>query len=78
MGAAVATVISYAIAGLFACFLYRPTWRSGWMMIKALLVPFRSLAYLVNRGGGKGEGGAGNGRDGGAGRNNVNVDGKDE
>lgn len=84
MGAAVATVISYAIAGLFACFLYRPTWRNGWMMIKALLVPFRSLAYLVKRGGGRGEGGAGNGRDdageseggtgmdGGADRNNEN------
>ena len=50
MGAAVATVISYAIAGLFSCFLYRPTWHTGWMMIKALLVPFRSLAGLVRRG----------------------------
>lgn len=50
MGAAVATVISYAVAGLFACFLYRPTWRNGWMMIKALLVPFRSLALLAKRG----------------------------
>ena len=44
MGAAVATVISYAVAGLFACFLYRPTWRNGWMMVKALLVPFRACA----------------------------------
>lgn len=50
MGAAVATVISYATAGLFACFLYRPTWRTGWMMIKALFVPFRSLAGLVRKG----------------------------
>jgi len=49
MGAAVATVISYAAAGLFACFLYRPTWRNGWMMIKAIFVPFRSLAGLVKR-----------------------------
>ncbi len=49
MGAAVATVISYAAAGLFACFLYRPTWRNGWMMIKALFVPFRSLAGLIKR-----------------------------
>jgi len=64
MGAAVATVISYAVAGLFACFLYRPTWRSGWMMVKALLVPFRSLAHIVKRAGGKGGDGAG--RDSGA------------
>jgi hypothetical protein len=49
MGAAVATVISYAVAGLFACFLYRPAWHNGWMMIKALLVPFRSLGYMVKK-----------------------------
>ncbi len=49
MGAAVATVISYAAAGLFSCFLYRPTWRNGWMMIKAIFVPFRSLAGLMKR-----------------------------
>ena len=55
MGAAVATVISYAAAVLLACFLYRPTWRIGWMMIKALLVPFRSLALLAGRGGGRDE-----------------------
>lgn len=55
MGAAVATVISYAAAVFFACFLYRPTWRNGWMMTKALLVPFRSLALLARRGGGKDE-----------------------
>jgi PST family polysaccharide transporter len=47
MGAAVATVISYALAGLLACFLYRPAWRNGWMMIKALFVPLRSLARLA-------------------------------
>jgi hypothetical protein len=55
MGAAVATVISYAVAGLFACFLFRPTWRNGWMMVMALMVPFRSLAFLVRRGGDKDE-----------------------
>ncbi len=64
MGAAVATVISYAIAGLFSCFLYRPTWSNGWMMIKALLIPFRALAHMAKRGGGKSNGGAG--RDSGA------------
>ena len=55
MGAAVATVFSYAVAGLFACFLYRPTWRNGWMMIKALLVPFRALALLAGKGRGRDE-----------------------
>ncbi len=64
MGAAVASVISYAVAGLFACFLYRPMWRNGWMMIKALMVPFRSLALLARRGRAKGEGEADNTDDG--------------
>ncbi len=63
MGAAVATVVSYAAAGLFACFLYRPTWRCGWMMVKALLVPVRTAASLV-RGSGRGSGGAKGGRGG--------------
>ena len=76
MGAAVATVISYAMAGLFACFLYRPAWRNGWMMIKALLVPFRSLVHLVKRGGGKGGSGAGRGS--GAVGTNENDNGYDE
>jgi O-antigen/teichoic acid export membrane protein len=67
MGAAVATVISYAAAGLFACFLYRPARRNGWMMIKALLIPFRALAHMVKMGG-----------DDGAGGNNKNGNGHDE
>ena len=67
MGAAVATVISYAFAGLFACFLYRPARRNGWMMIKALLIPFRALAHMVKKGGENGAGG-----------NNENGNGHDE
>jgi O-antigen/teichoic acid export membrane protein len=51
MGAAVATVISYAVAGLLVSFLYKPTWRNGWMMIKALLVPFRLIVSLLGKGG---------------------------
>ena len=74
MGAAVATVISYAVAGLFACFLYRPAWRNGWMMIKALLIPFRAVAHLVKRGRGEGGAGTGNGTVG----NNENGNGHDE
>jgi PST family polysaccharide transporter len=49
MGAAVSTVISYAIASLFVCFLYRPAWHNGGMMIKAIFVPVRSLARLAGR-----------------------------
>jgi O-antigen/teichoic acid export membrane protein len=65
MGAAVATVISYAMASLFACFFYRPAWGNGWMMTKALFVPLRSLAHLAGRigGGTSGKGGSGEGDD---------------
>jgi O-antigen/teichoic acid export membrane protein len=56
MGAAVATVISYALASLFACFLWRPAWNNGWMMVKALFVPLRALARLATgRSGGESE-----------------------
>jgi PST family polysaccharide transporter len=55
MGAAVATVISYAMAGLFACFLYGPARRNGWMMVKALFAPIRSLALLVRKAGAGGK-----------------------
>jgi hypothetical protein len=46
---AIATVISYAIDSHFACFLFPSTFRSGWMLTKALLIPFRfkqNLTYL--------------------------------
>jgi O-antigen/teichoic acid export membrane protein len=49
MGAAVATVVSYAFEGLFACFLYRPVRRNGWMMLKALAMPFRYLLGFLKR-----------------------------
>jgi O-antigen/teichoic acid export membrane protein len=49
MGAAIATVVSYGLAGTFCCFLYRPAWRNGWMMLKALLIPFRALGRLAGR-----------------------------
>jgi len=39
MGAVVATLISYAVAGVFACFLYRPLFRTGRMLIKAMVWP---------------------------------------
>jgi O-antigen/teichoic acid export membrane protein len=47
VGAAIATVISYAIASHFACFFFPPTFRSGWMLTKALLIPFRIRQNIV-------------------------------
>lgn len=49
-GAAIATLISYAISSYICCIVYPPTAKTGgWMLTKALLVPFRwqqNLAYL--------------------------------
>jgi len=41
MGAAIATVISYAIAGYFSCLVYQPTQPMFIMLSKALLIPVR-------------------------------------
>ncbi len=48
-GAAVATVISYASAGYFACFVHPKTREAAWMMSRALAVPVRALAALLRR-----------------------------
>jgi O-antigen/teichoic acid export membrane protein len=40
-GAAIATVISYAVAAYFACIFYPPMFKTGWMLTKALCIPFR-------------------------------------
>lgn len=40
-GAALATVISYGVASHIACIFYPPMFNSGWMLTKALLIPFR-------------------------------------
>jgi len=53
-GAAVATVISYAAAGYFACFIHPKTREAAWMMSKALVVPLRSLVGAL-RSMGRGE-----------------------
>lgn len=49
-GAAIATLISYGISTYVTCIVYPPTAkRGGWMLTKALLVPFRwrqNLIYL--------------------------------
>lgn len=49
IGAALATVISYGVASHIACIFYPPMFESGWMLTKALLIPFRwhqNLIYL--------------------------------
>lgn len=49
-GAAIATLISYSISTYITCIVYPPTAKvGGWMLTKALLVPFRwrqNLIYL--------------------------------
>ena len=55
IGAAIATVISYAAAGYFACFITPRTREAAWMMSKALIVPLRSLASIVRPASGKSE-----------------------
>jgi len=49
VGAAIATMISYGIYSHFSCLLYRPLWANGWMLTKALFIPFnfrKNLFYL--------------------------------
>ncbi|MGD1049405.1 MAG: flippase [Candidatus Krumholzibacteriaceae bacterium] len=55
IGAAVATVISYAAAGYFACFITPRTREAAWMMSKALIVPFRALVSFARRSSARGE-----------------------
>lgn len=46
-GAAIATVISYAVATHIACLFYPPIFKTGWMLTKALFVPFRIRQNLI-------------------------------
>ena len=46
-GAAIATVISYAIAAYFASMLYPIMFHTSWMLTKALFVPFRFRQNLI-------------------------------
>ena len=41
IGAAIATVISYAIASYFTCIVYPRMFDTAWMLTKALLIPLR-------------------------------------
>lgn len=47
-GAALATVISYAVSVLGTCFLYPPLFFTGWMLVKALAIPLRFKEILTN------------------------------
>jgi O-antigen/teichoic acid export membrane protein len=46
IGAAVATLVSYAAASYVACFAYRPTWPAARRMSTALIAPLRAVARL--------------------------------
>ena len=41
VGAAIATIISYAVAGYISCIFYPPMWQTGLMLTKALGIVFR-------------------------------------
>lgn len=48
-GAALATVISYAVASHISCLLYPTMFNNAWMLTKALFIPFRlrqNLTYI--------------------------------
>lgn len=49
VGAAIATLVSYATASLGACFLYPPTRGQGRAMVVALLLPVRLVASGAHR-----------------------------
>ena len=46
VGAAIATVISYAVASYFTCLLYPKMFGTAWMLTKALLIPVRWRLHL--------------------------------
>jgi PST family polysaccharide transporter len=52
VGAAISTLVSYAVASLGACFLYPPLRPQAWTMVRALGLPLRLLAagFRVGRG----------------------------
>ncbi|MGF1590468.1 MAG: flippase [Pleurocapsa sp.] len=51
VGAAIATVVAYAVSSHVACFIYPKMFNCGWMLTKALFVPLRvrqNFSYLNN------------------------------
>ena len=49
IGAAIATLISYAISSYFSCIMFPFMFHTGWMMTKALLIPFRLKSLMKFR-----------------------------
>jgi PST family polysaccharide transporter len=49
LGAAISTLVSYAVASFGACFLYPPLWGQGRAMLIALLLPFRLVRAGITR-----------------------------
>jgi O-antigen/teichoic acid export membrane protein len=49
IGAAVATLISYAISSYLSCMMFPAMHHTGWMLTKALLIPFRFKSLLPNQ-----------------------------
>jgi len=52
LGAAIATVFSYAVASYFSLFIYKPTRTMAMVMTKSILLPFRMLViapHYINR-----------------------------
>ena len=47
VGAAIATLVSYAVASFGACFLYAPVRGQAWAMVRALLLPVRLVVGRV-------------------------------
>ncbi len=39
LGAAIASLIAYGFAAVGSCFLFKPLWRTGWMLVKAVASP---------------------------------------
>ena len=46
-GAAIATVVSYAVSSHISCIFYPQMYKTGWMITKALLVPLRIRQNMV-------------------------------
>ena len=49
IGAAISTLISYAISSYFSCMLFPFMFHTGWMLTKALFIPFRLKSLLPAR-----------------------------
>jgi len=47
VGAAIATMISYGVSSHVSCIFYPPLFGNGWMLTKALFIPFRFEQNLL-------------------------------